>query len=180
MSRWSKGFWLAFVAAASVGTVACAPEDGAPSVERSAGALAAGDPGDLDILFMIDNSSSMTPLQMKMLMQDPSFMTVLAGFPNGLPNIHVAVVSSDMGAPGDSASSIGCTPTGDDGVFRSAPQGACINTTLTSGSTFISNVGGHANYTGTLPDVFSCIAQLGVDGLWVRASAGVRRAGAGR
>ncbi len=164
MVRWSQGFWLFVVGAAAFGAVACAPEDGAPSVERSQGALATGDRGDLDILFMIDNSSSMTPLQMKMLTQDPSFMTVLAGFPNGLPNIHVAVVSSDMGAPGDQMGTIGCTASGDSGVFRSAPRGSCTNTTLTSGATFISNVGGHANYTGALPDVFSCIAQLGSTG----------------
>ncbi len=75
MARRSKGFSLLSVAVAAVGTVACAPEDGAPAVERSQGALAAGDRGDLDILFMVDNSSSMTPLQMKMLTQDPSFMT---------------------------------------------------------------------------------------------------------
>ena len=164
MARRSKGFSLVSLAMAAAGAVACAPEDGAPSVQRSQGALAPGDRGDLDILFMVDNSSSMTPLQMKMLTQDPSFMTVLAGFPNGLPNIHVAVVSSDMGAPGDSASSIGCSPAGDNGVFRSTPRGTCTNTTLTSGSTFISNVGGQANYTGNLPDVFSCIAQLGSTG----------------
>ncbi len=41
---------------------------------------------------------------------------------------------------------------------------ACTNTTLTSGAHFISNVGGQANYTGALPDVFSCIAQLGANG----------------
>ncbi|HVY37882.1 MAG TPA: MYXO-CTERM sorting domain-containing protein [Polyangia bacterium] len=164
MARRSKGFWSMSLVMAAVGAVACAPEDGATSVQRSQGALAPGDRGDLDILFMIDNSSSMTPLQMKMLTQDPSFMTVLAGFPNGLPNIHVAVVSSDMGAPGDSSSSIGCTTTGDNGVFQSTPRGTCASTTLTAGSKFISNVGGQANYTGSLPDVFSCIAQLGSSG----------------
>jgi hypothetical protein len=163
MARRSERFWLVFVAAA-VGAAACAPEDGSTSVQRSAGALTAGDPGLLDILFMIDNSSSMTPLQMKMLAQDPSFMTELAGFPNGLPNIHIAVVSSDLGAPGDLSASIGCTATGDDGVFQSTPRGTCASTTLTPGSTFISNAAGVANYTGTLPNVFSCIAQLGAQG----------------
>ncbi|HVT08473.1 MAG TPA: hypothetical protein VHO67_13520, partial [Polyangia bacterium] len=164
MTRWSKGFSLVSLAVAAASAAGCAPEDGAPTVERTQGALAPGDRGDLDILFMIDNSSSMTSLQMKMLTQDPSFMTVLAGFPNGLPNIHVAVVSSDMGAPGDSSSSIGCSATGDNGVFQSTPRGTCTNTTLTAGSTFISNVGGQANYTASLPDVFSCIAQLGSGG----------------
>ncbi len=122
---------------------------------------ASPDPGNLDILFMIDNSSSMTEIQQKLLTQDPSFMTVLQNLPNGLPNIHVAVVSSDMGAPGDSSSSIMCTTAGDNGVFQSTPRGTCTNTTLASGATFISNVGGVANYTGNLTDVFGCIAQLG-------------------
>ena len=122
------------------------------------------DPGNLDILFMIDNSSSMTTTQMKLLTQDPSFMTVLEKLPNGLPNIHVAVVSSDMGAPGDSTSSVMCTTTGDNGVFQSTPRGTCTNTTLASGATFISNVDGVANYTGNLTDVFGCIAQLGQRG----------------
>jgi hypothetical protein len=69
-----------------------------------------------------------------------------------------------MGAPGDSTSSIECTTTGDNGLFQSTPRGACANTTLASGATFISNVDGVANYTGNLTDVFGCIAQLGQSG----------------
>ncbi|HEY4394931.1 MAG TPA: vWA domain-containing protein [Polyangia bacterium] len=144
---------------------ACAPQGVDPAVQsRTSAVTAAADPGNLDILFMIDNSSSMTELQMKMLAQDPSFMTVLQNLTNGLPNVHIAVVSSDMGAPGDSTSSIRCTTTGDDGVFQSAPQGTCTATTLTGGATFISNVGGVPNYTGTLESTFGCIAQLGDKG----------------
>ena len=55
-------------------------------------------------------------------------MKILEGFPNGLPNIHVAVVSSDLGAPGDQTSAIGCSATGDKGVFQAAPRGTCTNT----------------------------------------------------
>ena len=56
---------------------------------------------EIDILFMIDNSSSMTEMQSKLYDQLPLFMNVLKGLPNP-PSLHVAVVSSDMGAPGDS------------------------------------------------------------------------------
>ncbi len=140
----------------------CAPDDVEHLESRTGAVTAAGaDPGNLDILFMIDNSSSMTQIQQKLLDQDPSFMTVLQNLPHGLPNVHIAVVSSDMGAPGDSTSSIMCTPSGDNGGFQSTPRGTCTNTTLPSGATFISNVGGVANYTGNLTDVFGCIAQLG-------------------
>ena len=113
---------------------------------------------------MIDNSSSMTELQMKMLNQDPGFMTVLQNLTNGLPNIHVAVVSSDMGAPGDAVARSDAPTAGDDGAFQSTPRGSCTATTLTGGATFISNVGGVANYTGTLEGTFGCIAQLGDKG----------------
>ncbi|HZL17090.1 MAG TPA: hypothetical protein VFG23_05030 [Polyangia bacterium] len=142
--------------------VACVPEGGEHTQSRS-GAVSS-DPGNLDILIMVDNSSSMTQLQMKMLAQDPGFMTVLENLPNGLPNIHVAVVSSDLGAPSDLQTSIACTATGDGGLFQSTPRGTCTDTTLTPGATFISNVDGQANYTGSLQDVFGCIAQLGESG----------------
>jgi hypothetical protein len=121
-------------------------------------------PGDLDVLFMIDDSSSMTAMQQKLEQQLPLFVSALEGLPTGLPNIHVAVVSSDMGAPGDSTSSIGCTSVGDDGQFHSQPEGTCTNSTLQNGATFISNVGGVVNYSGNLSDTLSCIALLGENG----------------
>ena len=168
-SVWARALQLSVVVALAGG---CAPDDVEHLESRTRAVTAAGaDPGNLDILFMIDNSSSMTEIQQKLLTQDPSFMTVLQNLPNGLPNIHVAVVSSDMGAPGDSTSSIMCTTAGDNGLFQSTPRGTCTSTTLTSGATFISNVGGVANYTGNLTDVFGCIAQLGQTRLRVRESA---------
>ena len=161
VARLSSVLLLSLVVALAGG---CAP-DSVQQVESRTRAVGLGaDPGNLDILFMIDNSSSMTTTQMKLLTQDPSFMTVLENLPNGLPNIHVAVVSSDMGAPGDSTASIACTTTGDNGLFQSKPRGTCTNSTLASGATFISNVDGVANYTGNLTDVFGCIAQLGQSG----------------
>ncbi len=119
---------------------------------------------NLDLLFMIDDSSSMTSMQQKLLAQIPSFMQVLQGLPGGLPNVHIAVVSSDMGAVGDSTSSIGCTAQGDSGEFQYAPQGTCTTTTLTMGGTFISDVGGQANFTDPIDKVFQCIGLLGSRG----------------
>ena len=53
---------------------------------------------DIDILFLIDNSSSMAKSQANLVRNFPVFMNVLKGLPGGLPNVHIAVVSSDMGA----------------------------------------------------------------------------------
>jgi MYXO-CTERM domain-containing protein len=71
------------------------------------------------------------------------------------------VVSSDLGAPGDSTS-VTCTTSGDQGLFRLSPS--CASSTLEGNATYISNVGGTANYTGNLADVLACITPLGDTG----------------
>ena len=96
----------------------------APTTAALTAAATSTSPGDLDVLFMIDNSSSMTVMQQKLGTQIPGFVTALQNLPGGLPNIHIAVVSSDLGAPGDATSSIGCTLLGDDGTFRTGSSKA--------------------------------------------------------
>jgi hypothetical protein len=119
---------------------------------------------DLDILFMVDDSSSMTPLQNKLTANFPVFMHVLEGLPGGLPNVHVGVVSSSMGA-GRNPSIDHCPQGGDAGLFHARPLGStCGKASLDAGQTFISNINGLANYTGDLADVFGCIAALGDGG----------------
>ena len=54
---------------------------------------------DIDILFMIDNSSSMAKSQANLVRNFPTFMNVLKMLPGGLPNVHIAVVSSAMPLP---------------------------------------------------------------------------------
>lgn len=114
----------------------------------------------LDLLFMIDNSLSMSSMQQKLREQLPLFMNVLQNAPSGLPDIHIAVVSSDLGAPSDVQ--IGCSNTqGDQGKFQAKAQGACLATTLASGATFLSDSSGIANFTDPIAGVFQCIALLG-------------------
>jgi hypothetical protein len=130
---------------------------------------------NIDILFMIDNSSSMTTMQTKLISQLPVFMQVLAALPMGLPSVHVAVVSSDMGAPSDS--DIGCalsTAASDNGKFYTAPEGSCTSNDFnTPTDLFIQddaagttkNFSDADNMMGTgLAKVFSCIALLGSSG----------------
>jgi hypothetical protein len=119
---------------------------------------------DLDILFMVDDSSSMKPLQNKLTANFPAFMEVLKNLPGGLPNVHIAVVSSSMGA-GRNPMISHCAPGGDRGLFHAAPVGdTCGKGSLAPGQSFIVNVNGMTNYTGDISDVFSCIARLGDDG----------------
>ena len=132
----------------------------------------------VDILMMIDNSSSMTSMQQKLYAQLPSFVSALQSLPTP-PSLHLAVVSSDMGAPGDSTSEIQCSTFGDDGELQSAPRSnsmlnppvACTDSTIAvpvsstdNDHTFISDDNGTENFTAPLATVLQCIALLGDKG----------------
>jgi hypothetical protein len=146
---------------------ACAPQAASPTETRTAAASAPDvtGPGNLDILFVIANGSAMAPIQTKLTEQIPLFMNMIGALPMGMPNVHVAVISSDLGAPGDSESSLGCTQEGDRGLFQVAPRGPCTDTTLASGATFISNVNGNVNFGAPdMSEVLQCIVPLGDTG----------------
>src|SRR5262245_40604547 len=88
---------------------------------------------ELDLLFMIDNSQSMAPLQNKLLANFPVFMNVLKALPNGLPDIHVAVVSSDTGPGVYDLPGIHCAYEGDQGLLQYQPRGSCTTAPLAPG-----------------------------------------------
>jgi hypothetical protein len=131
---------------------------------------------NVDLLMMIDNSSSMTEMQEKLYLQLPVFIQSLQSLTTP-PNLHLAVVSSDMGAPGDSATSIECTQAGDEGEFQSSPRSnsnlmppvTCTDNTLSlppggldTNHTYITDADMMPNYTDpSLADVLQCIALLG-------------------
>jgi len=119
---------------------------------------------NVDILFLVDDSSSMRLTQDSLIRGFPVLMDTLTILPFGLPNLHVAVISSDMGAGDGSIASCDSTG-GKNGIFQYAPRGTCTDTTLTGGATFISRVNGVANFTApNISDVFTCIAALGEQG----------------
>jgi hypothetical protein len=118
---------------------------------------------NVDILFLVDDSSAMGLPQANLVRNFPALMTALENLPGGLPNIHIGVISSDMGA-GD-GSIAGCDPSGGkNGVFQYTPRGRCTTSGLAPGATYIADVDGSRNYTGSLEDTFSCIAALGETG----------------
>ncbi|HET6283237.1 MAG TPA: hypothetical protein VFH73_19930 [Polyangia bacterium] len=118
---------------------------------------------DVDILFMVDNSQSMQPLQGKLATNFPAFMNVLKTLPGGLPNVHIGIVSSDLGAGRADGVSM-CRQGGDQGAFQTAPRAPCMTSGLMPGQSFIQSVNGMANFTGDIADVFTCMARLGDTG----------------
>ena len=82
---------------------------------------------DLDLLFLIDDSPSMADKQANLADNFGKFIDVLNSIPGGLPNVHIGVVTSDMGTQGPPPSfgpTVGaglpgaCAGMGKDGVLQ--------------------------------------------------------------
>ncbi|HEY4186104.1 MAG TPA: hypothetical protein VGP07_13600 [Polyangia bacterium] len=128
----------------------------------------------LDILFMVDNSASMAPLQTKMAAQLPTFMDKLVDdTTKQLPDLHVAVISSSDG--GGRWSNVNqCDdrvhPGDDRGKFQQGPGGAGNGTCagLHAGERYLKSGDGTAtnpaNYDGDIRSIFQCMALLGESG----------------
>lgn len=118
---------------------------------------------DLDLLFMIDNSGSMKEEQDKLRTNFQTLINTLRAIPGGLPNVHIGIISSDVGAgnisiPGNPA----CNRAGGDrGEFR-----VKANCGLNADANFIISLNNDTmkNFDGKLEDVFACMAELGIQG----------------
>jgi hypothetical protein len=126
---------------------------------------------DVDMLFVIDDSPSMLDKQTNLKNSFPSFINELNLLPGGLPNVHIGVVSSDLGTKGAEDATAGpgigsgpgsCSGTGKNGDLQtngtSLVQGAFIADTKNTDGTRTKN------YTGMLQDAFSAIASVGAGG----------------
>ncbi len=120
---------------------------------------------NLDILFVIDNSNSMRDEQTSLAANFNNFINVLNNIEGGLPNVHIGVVTTDLGAGPYNIT--GCTGNGDNGLLQNAPVGGAGCSAPTDRYIIdLANEDGsrQKNYTGGLAESFSCIAQLGVNG----------------
>lgn len=117
---------------------------------------------NVDILFVIDNSGSMDAEQVSITTNFQRMIEELEMLDGGLPNVHIAVVSTDVGA----GSYQGCRVDGDDGSFQSQPRIAGCSGP--QGAFLIDvddgNGGRSRNYQGQLADAFACVAKLGIQG----------------
>ena len=121
----------------------------------------------IDILFQIDSSASMEEEQASLRANFPRFIEVLETIQGGLPDVHIGVITPDMGASaldGSLASGIaGCTGRGKNGALRQLP-----NTTIRYLADEIDGAGNRVrNYPGTLAEAFSSLADVGFDGCGV-------------
>jgi hypothetical protein len=136
----------------------------------------------VDLLFVVDNSGSMREEQVSLQREFPKLINVLTtGLrldPNGNPaidpktgmpyepfppaeNLHLGVVSSDMGLVGIPGIP-GCDGLGDDGIMNNIPDTA-VGGCMASYPRFISYLAG-VNDAATTANDFGCIASLGTEG----------------
>jgi len=126
---------------------------------------------DLDLLFVIDDSGTMADKQNNLAVNFPNFINTLSSIEGGLPNIHLGVVTTDMGtsatqstSPGPGIGTLGqggCAAAGKNGVLQT--NGAPVT------GTFISDVKQTdgtrlKNYSGDLATVFAQMAKVGATG----------------
>jgi hypothetical protein len=113
---------------------------------------------DLDVLFVIDDAPGMAPSLARLRASFSAFTETLRTLPAGYPNLHVAVISSDLGAGAEDVP--GCSAGGDRGVFMSVPRGACKSVGLPRGQSFFSIIDGKTNFDPglDLADALACVA----------------------
>jgi hypothetical protein len=121
---------------------------------------------DLDLLFVIDDSGSMADKQQNLASNFRDFIGVLEQVQGGLPNVHIGVVTSDMGTSATVdglaptiAGTGGCSGTGKNGNLQ-VPMSANVS------NMFISDIKlpddtRMRNYTGDLATTFTTIAKVG-------------------
>jgi hypothetical protein len=120
----------------------------------------------LDLLFVIDDSNSMRREQEQLALHARRMIEILEQLPAGRPDLHIGVVSTDVGAGCDRAA----VPAG---VMRNQPNPSgdprLAGCTGPRDRYLIDSIDADSgervtNYDGELPAAFACIATLGTGG----------------
>jgi hypothetical protein len=151
-----------------LGLPACQPRmPGGASEPRALGVrtdtrgFAAATNRDVDVLFAIDGAPAMAKPLANLRAAFPAFLKTLAALPGGLPNIHLAVVSSDLGA--GMGLDPQCVGHGDRGLLQPTTDHDCdptLQDALPDGGRFIAAVDGKMNTAAPVDRVFGCLATM--------------------
>jgi hypothetical protein len=157
----------------------CPDRSIAPVDPAQSGAFTKDIPVDanLDILFVIDDSGSTGDKQALFAQNYKNFVSVLEGFPGGLPSLHVGVVTSSIDV-GRDVGQASCRPSaGENGALQNASRDAgnpCAPPMIAATDRYLVDAAspdGHRiqNYTGSLTDALSCISHAGENGCGLEA-----------
>jgi hypothetical protein len=163
--RWRNVRWLAAALVVPAALWACNShpfEQPAPAPEAQTDRIYELNPlRQLDLIFVIDNSSSMNEEQENIKRNFPDFMKELENIKGGLPDIRIGVISTNFGA-GPGMPAMECPVYGDRGGFIVKP--GCGLDSASKGFWLSIDGKGAKNFDGDLSTVFSCMANLGISG----------------
>jgi hypothetical protein len=133
---------------------------------------------NLDLLFVVDNSSDMEQRQLELTTSFDHLISAVTGVDGELPNLHVGVISTDLGADQYASAQTSCTAAGDAAQMLAEPlHPGCDEV---DGSYLLRlKAGGEVleNYRQPLAQSFDCIARLGSGGCdYEQPLAAMRRA----
>ncbi|HEY5920510.1 MAG TPA: hypothetical protein VIV11_02515 [Kofleriaceae bacterium] len=126
---------------------------------------------DLDLLFVIDDSPSMLDKQTNLKNSFPAFINELNTLEGGLPNVHIGVVTPDLGTkaaldavagPGIGSGPGSCSGNGKSGNLQT--NGSTLLTGVFISDTKNTDGTRTTNYTGSLASAFAAIASVGASG----------------
>ena len=113
---------------------------------------------DVDLLFMVDNSGSMIEEQTSLVNNFSSFINVLNTIQGGLPNVHIGVITTDLGV-GPYATQF-CSSTGQGAELQVSPSCGMVS----PGDRFLENQGGKVNFSGSAATAAGCLVKAGSSG----------------
>jgi hypothetical protein len=133
----------------------------------------------VDVLFMIDNSNSMDPMQLELRSRFGDFFTVFEALAatGTYADMHIGVVTSDYGAGDTAAGNCQTSPGGQRGILQTLPSAKATNPPANckppNGAPYIAYAFGAGGATTNLPNgndsaalvaEFTCMASVGASG----------------
>ena len=126
----------------------------------------------VDLLFAVDNSSSMLDEQDKLAEELPKLITTLVSGKrrdgtvfSPAKDLHLGVISTDMGVPGMDLPRYMCTGYGGDGRLINAPSDSdCVNPQLGAARFISYNAGQSGKSPEEVGAEFGCLARTGAGG----------------
>lgn len=145
-----------------------APPDGPTPGEVEAALFPAVANRDVDLLFMIDNSSGISDKQNRFRAAFGSFITSLTTFAGGLPNLHIGIVTSDLGSTAADGMQGPDLVSQSGGCYGSGTSADLQTSAAVAGNFIVDIDAGNGmrtvNYTGSIADAFIASSNVGTTG----------------
>ena len=122
-------------------------------------------PASVDILVVVDNSASMAAEQAMLRDAFPGLIMALLTGQEPISDLHIGIISTDMGTGGYSVETCSDPVDGDDGILQNTPN-PLVPSCASSYGTYLAYDEPTPNPTAiaTMSTDFGCIATLGTDG----------------